>query len=168
MQRQDATGDLEQERDLAFQRREWMVQRVAWVAMTLILLAALAGLLGSGPLSSTTTEAGPLAVEYNRFERRHAPTGLVIRVAPGASSGDRVEVWLPVAFVESLDIESVMPEPAEVRSDGDRIVYAFAIGDPSRPFDATFALEHNNTGSVAGAVGLVDGPEIAFRQIVYP
>jgi hypothetical protein len=45
------SGDLELDQDLAFERRTWTVERVAWVAMGLMGIAALAGLLGPGPLS---------------------------------------------------------------------------------------------------------------------
>lgn len=168
MERVEATGDLEGERDLAFQRREWAVQRAAWAAMALVLLAALAGLFGSGPLSEASVEAGPLAVGYGRFQRRHAPEELVVAVAPRASAGGRVEVWLPAAYLGAIDVESVVPAPEAVRADGDRVVYAFAVDDPGQPLEATFSLEHDDVGVVHGGAGLVGGPEVAFRQVVYP
>jgi len=41
-------GDLEVAENLAFQRRAWKVQRAGWVAMALLVGAALAGLFGGG------------------------------------------------------------------------------------------------------------------------
>jgi uncharacterized membrane protein YcaP (DUF421 family) len=38
---------LEIEQDLTFQQRQWHVQRVAWVSVTLLLVAALWGVLGN-------------------------------------------------------------------------------------------------------------------------
>jgi hypothetical protein len=42
-------GDLEIQEDLPFQRREWLVERVAWGVMALLIVAALLGLFGTGP-----------------------------------------------------------------------------------------------------------------------
>src|SRR3712207_4138009 len=50
-------GDLEVAEDLTFQRREWAAQRVGWVLLALVIAAALAGLLGRGPLSTTRRES---------------------------------------------------------------------------------------------------------------
>lgn len=40
--------DLESEENLAFQERQWVVQRVAWVVVLALLVAGLLGLLGPG------------------------------------------------------------------------------------------------------------------------
>lgn len=47
-------GDLEIEEDLDHQRRCWKLERASWAVMALVLLAAMAGLFGSGPLSWAT------------------------------------------------------------------------------------------------------------------
>ena len=62
-------GDLEISQDLTFQRRSWIVQRVGWVMLALLILAALGGLFGPGPLSRARAgpHDGPLWVEYQRF-----------------------------------------------------------------------------------------------------
>ncbi len=44
-------GDLEINEDLEFQYRAWKRQKTAWRIMVLVLLSALMGLLGDGPLS---------------------------------------------------------------------------------------------------------------------
>jgi hypothetical protein len=64
-------GDLEIGQDLAHQRLEWKIERVGWILMALLGLPALVGLLGPGPLSSTSAgeKGSPLSVENNRFER---------------------------------------------------------------------------------------------------
>ncbi len=44
-------GDLELAQDLDFERHTWTVERIGWLAMAAVGLAALAGWLGPGPLS---------------------------------------------------------------------------------------------------------------------
>lgn len=94
-------GDLQVDQDLNYQQREWLVERVAWAVLALVVLAALAGLLGGGPLSQATAggEGWPLQVQYGRFVHHRGPTDIQIQLQPDAVQGDkaRVEVdrqWL--------------------------------------------------------------------------
>jgi hypothetical protein len=48
--------------DLNFQRREWKIQRAGWVTMALVIIAALLGVFGAGPLSSATIETEGVAL----------------------------------------------------------------------------------------------------------
>jgi hypothetical protein len=41
-------GDLELEQDVQYQQRSWAFERIGWIAMSLIAIAALLGLTGSG------------------------------------------------------------------------------------------------------------------------
>ncbi|HEX2280908.1 MAG TPA: hypothetical protein VHG52_04005, partial [Thermomicrobiales bacterium] len=100
----EPVGDLEHDRDLRFQRREWTIQRGGWLAMVAIIGAALIGLLGAGPLSSATAESGPLQLQYTRFERRHAPTALELSVARGAANQDQVDVWVSADYLARVEI----------------------------------------------------------------
>ena len=166
--REEPVGDLEIGRDVAFQHRQWAAQRVAWLGMAVVLLAALAGLLGAGPLSDASARAGPLSVEYGRFERRHAPEVLELEVAPGAARDGQVEVWLATDWLETIELHGVVPEPAEVRAEGDRTVFAVGVVDSGQPITVLVSFEHDAAGFAEGRAGLVDGPELRFWQIVYP
>ena len=161
-------GDLEIGQDLKFQRREWTVQRVAWVVIGLILVAGLLGLFGSGPLSDAATEAGPLRLDYGRFERKHRPTELRVQVAGDATQQGRFELWLSQPYLDGVDIRSINPEPEQTRAGADRTVYVFQVGDPGRPANVGFDVEPAQIGRLRGRVGLVGGPEVEFGQFVYP
>ncbi len=164
----EPVGDLERDRDLRFQRREWTAQRAGWLVMTVIVLAALSGLFGSGPLSTATAEVEPLQLQYTRFERRHAPTELELSVASSAVSQDQVEVWLSSDYLERIEITSIVPEPEEVRETDDRVVYRFSIDDQAQKPTILIALEHDDPGLSSGRIGVIDGPELTFWQFVYP
>ncbi len=165
------TDGLEIGQDLGFQRREWLVQRFGWVAMGLVILAALAGLMGTGPLSQATARSpdGNLRLEYLRFERRHAPTEVRMEIDGSAVREGEVRVWVDEAFLDRIELEQVIPEPEEVLSEPGRMVYVFpAVSDPSQSIEVTFQLEQDVTGVHTDTVGLVDGPELVFWQVVYP
>jgi hypothetical protein len=80
-------GDLEIQQDLNYQRREWRIQRLGWVVMRLVILAALLGLLGNGPLSkaSVTATDGSLRLDYHRCWHYRNPMTLEIHAPGGAT-----------------------------------------------------------------------------------
>lgn len=164
----EPVGDLERDRDLHFQRREWTVQRAGWLVMLAIVLAALIGLFGGGPLSTATAKVEPLQLQYTRFERRHAPTKLEVSVASGAVSQDQVEIWLSSDYLARIEITSIVPEPEEVSETNDRVIYRFNIDDQTRAPRILMTLEHDEPGLTTCRIGMVDGPELAFWQVIYP
>ena len=163
-------GSLEIAQDLDFQRREWRAQRIGWVVMALLILAALLGLTGSGLLARATVgETGsPLQLEYSRFDRLEAPTTLDVEIAGEAASGEQVEVWVDRAYLQTVQVEQVVPEPEEVRSRGDRLAYVFGVDEPGQPVMITFDLRHTSFGPKSGQVGLGDEQLLSFSQFVYP
>jgi hypothetical protein len=164
----EPVGDLERERDLLFQHREWTIQRGGWLVMMAIIIAALIGLLGGGPLSSATAEAGPLQLQFSRFERRHAPTELEVTLTSSAVSQDQVEVWISTDYLAGAEITSIVPEPEEVSETEDQLVYRFSIDDQTQTPTILFALEYDDPGLTTGRMGVTDGPELTFWQFVYP
>ncbi len=163
-------GDLEVAQDLTFQRRSWTVQRIGWVAMALVLLAALAGLTGSGPLSQATAGAAgdPLRVAYPRFARHRAPTTLEVHLAPGAGQGGTVRVWVNAAYLRGATVEAVYPEPERVEAGPGRVTYVFALEQPGQPTTIAFQLLHDAKWRQRVAVGLGDREPVRFRQFIYP
>jgi hypothetical protein len=168
MRATEPVGDLEHDRDLRFQRREWTVQRGGWLVMMAIIVAALIGLLGAGPLSSTTAESGPLQLQYTRFERRHAPTALEVSVARSPANQDQVDIWVSADYLARVEITSVVPEPEEVIVGDDRVIYRFTTDDQAQTPTIHFALEPDDPGHTIGRIGVTDGPELTFWQFVYP
>ena len=136
--------------------------------MMAIVVAALIGLLGAGPLSSVTAESGPLQLQYTRFERRHAPTELELSIASSAVSQDQVEVWFSSDYLARIEITSMVPEPEAVSETDGRVIYRFSIDDQVQTPTIHFALEHDDPGPTTGHIGVIDGPELTFWQFVYP
>jgi hypothetical protein len=163
-------GSLEIAQDLDFQRKEWRVQRVGWVVIALLILASLLGLTGSGVLARATVgDAGsPLQLAYSRFDRLEAPTTLDLQIAGDAVTAERVEVWVDRAYLQGVQLERVVPEPEEVQSAGDRLIYVFGVDTPGQPVTITFDLRHMEFGSKSGQVGLGDEPALSFSQFVFP
>ena len=100
------------------QDRPWELraQRLGWGVFLLLILAALAGLLGHGPFSRTQAgdAASALRVAYNRFERYQGPTELQLHLKPEALRDGKFRVWIGRDFLDGVEIERIEPEPETV------------------------------------------------------
>lgn len=163
-----AHGKLQQNFDehLQFQRREWLVQRIGWALIAVLLILALAGLFGDGPLShvrAASKEGG--SVEYERYIRSGSLTTLVLTpaatVAPGIS---RIEITAD--YLRKFRVEHITPDPSAVRMQGDKFVYEFAATAPEASI--TFNLAPESLGRHTAEVAIDGGAPLTIRQYTYP
>jgi hypothetical protein len=136
--------------DASFQKREWKIQRVWWLVMIAIALAALAGVFGRGLVASARLRApdGQLELEYDRVLRHSTKAHLTIRLP--ASSGE-VGIWVDRELLEHHELIAVFPEPDRSTSSGDRVTYYFH-DEPGAVIE--FALEPRRIGLRRWRVGL--------------
>lgn len=154
---------LQVEQDERFFRRNWIIQRIGWIAMALIIVAGLLGLFGApGPLSRARASRGPIEVEFDRLVRMNAPSEIHIDVG---SSGPRFAVSLNRDFVDAVEIRSITPSPKSVEIRNDRVLYTFEAGRSPR---VTYSIEYLKMGAREGRIGLEGGPSLTIRPTVYP
>ena len=86
---QESTANLDDGKNLRMQKYEWIFERTAWVLMIALLLAAVLGLFGPGPLSfrTRTSADGKLVVDYYAVQRHEAPSELCIHFRDRAAQG---------------------------------------------------------------------------------
>jgi hypothetical protein len=163
-------GDLEISQNLNFQRRSWAIQRLGWVMLALLILAACLGLFGSGPLSQAMTgrQEDPLSVQYHRFWRLKSPMSLRLHFGPQATRSGQARVWLSRSYLEAMSVQHVTPQPQQVEAGPDRLTYVFTLSPPERPTTVTFNIEPETPGSVSGQAGLENGLTVSFRHFIYP
>ena len=144
-----------------FERR-WQVFEIAcWTAMFLVVLAALLGGLGGGLIGHHRAELPGLTIEFDSLARLHTPTHLVIwRADPGPT----VQVRLPIAMLQKIDVTRTSPRPIAVISDSEGIAFRFAGGDGGR---LQFTMEPQAVGPAAGWI-TVGATRTRFRQFVLP
>jgi len=163
-----ASDALEINEDFRFQQRDWLVQRVGWCALALLLLAGLAGLLGPGPLSQTTrTDGRGLEVAYERFVRHSAQTDLFFRVAPQALVSDQARLMIGREYLAANSLQRIDPEPKSTRSLGEYVEYSFDA-QAREPLAVHFTAEPNDLGKHSVSIRLNGGPEITLVQFTYP
>jgi hypothetical protein len=162
--------ELQLTEDLTFQRREWVIQRLGWAAMAVLLVAGVLGFFGSGPVSdrSVSAQDGAAQVSYSRFGRFGAPGTLLIelRDAQPDTSGT-VQLGLSRDYAEGVRIEQVVPEPESVKTEEDWLVYEFALDAPALlRVSIEFMFEHR--GELSGEVRFPDGATLTFEQFIHP
>jgi hypothetical protein len=151
--------DLQLSDDLAFTRRSWVVERIGWAVLGALLIAGFFGLLGPGLLSGVK-EAGPLTVEYDRFERRENENELRVRLAPGARS-----LWVENSYLDGVRLEKVQPEPSRVASEAGWTVFTF---EGEEDVEARLEISPRSIGRLEGRFGPSKDQAVRVRQFVFP
>jgi hypothetical protein len=161
-------GEIE-EADPQERRRTRIVHYIGAALFVLVLLSALAGLLGKGPLSKQMAGApgDPLHVEYLRFIRYQGPVEIKIHIGPEATTNGFVQLQLSRAFVEKVEIERIDPEPEWQSAGADAFTYGIrvATNEPAK-VRVRFAADH--FGSRHYTVGLLPGPTLSLRHFAFP
>ena len=157
------------EQDLEFERRAWIIERVGWILMLLVVIAALLGLFGHGVLGyrSATAPNGSVTVEYEAVARKGGSTGLDISVrAP--RHADAVVVLIADSYLRHVDVESITPEPSVVTGSGDAVRFEFPVAPGTDELLVRLQLRPDALGSIEGSVETPDGPPVRFSQFVLP
>lgn len=159
--------DIQLEQDVAYQHREWHVERIGWVLMCLVIIAAMLGLFGgAGFLLQASVPLGQgdsAQLEYPRFGRFQSPVDLVFRLN-GAEDAVSTDIWVSEEYLGHFQIEQVSLAPDAVETKQGRAVYTFR----GRPQEVSFHLKTADIGLVNGQAGIADTSGRAFRQFIYP
>ena len=127
-----ADGDLRTypvKEDMRFQKTVWIIQRVSWILLIFVPLAALAGVFSHGPLSDRTAQASnqTWSLEYERFQRITVQSRFVIRI-PGAQ-GEEVRLHLSPSFQQFYDIQSMQPDAERGSADAEGLYLFFRANE---------------------------------------
>ena len=161
------TSTLELEDDRKFEKRERLVRRVGTWLLGVFLIAAVAGVFGSGPLSyaEATSPDSVIVARYERFARNRAATTLDLTLRSGTRD---VQLGLNATFAERIKIEQITPEPTRVATSGGRHVYEFAAAAPPDSIvRVVLRFQPETLGWLSVAVTSAKS-ELRFRQFVYP
>lgn len=165
----ERVGDLEINQDVVFQEREWNAERVGWGLLTLLILIAVAGLFGNGPLSwtSATSDDG-LEIIYERFGRRGGSQELTVRAPATAASGGVWEIEVTRGYLASLEITAVSPEPDKVETIEGALRYSFTQATPGADLEVVFAVTPRHLLSQDGEFRFRDGEPVHVSQFFFP
>ena len=150
-------------------RRARVVHLIGVTSFLLVLFAALAGLLGKGPLSkvrSGSVQTG-LQIEYFRFIHYQGPVDLKIAVGADSTTNGTLRLQLSKAFVEQVEIQRIEPEP-EAATTGPAYFTYIIRTETNMPAQVTVRFVSNHFGRLAYEVGLTDGPTLKLQHFAFP
>lgn len=160
------TSTLELDEDRDFERRERVVRRTGTWALCAFLIAAAAGLFGSGPLSiaEASSSDSVLVARFERFTRNRATTTLDLMLRSGTRE---VRLGLNATFAEKIKIEQITPQPTRVSTSGARHVYEFASTRPDSVVRVVLRYQPETLGWLTAVITSAQS-QVRFRQLVYP
>jgi hypothetical protein len=166
----ESTEKLDSSQHIKQQRREWLVERIGWGLIACIILAALLGGLGFGPLSSRDAASGDgsLRASFYAIERAQAGTKLELWREPDDGAAKEFDLAISRTFLDEVTLESLVPEPTKVAADGDHIVFTFSENDLTRGGKIVCRYKHNHCGVVKYEIAIVAHEPLRISQFVLP
>ena len=143
----------------------WRVQRVGWVCMLLVVLAAMTGVFGSGPFSEAEVAGEGVRLKYSRFTRVTTPVALDITLDHPT---ENATLSISREYLHCFEVSGILPQPVSSRTTRDQHVFTFAI-IPGEPLHVTVQLTPNEGafGFLTGRIGTPAGAA-GFWQFVWP
>lgn len=160
--------DLDLEEDTGFQVREWRFQRIGWGILCLLVLAALSGVLGGGPLSRTRVEKDILSIEYERFSRREAKSPLDVTYRRKAGDTSLVLEFDSACLAEA-ELEQARPDPkgAMARA-GEGLSFEFELAPGAESTTLHFLIRPSKAGVRHCKVTADGRATLDLKQFVLP
>ncbi len=162
--------DLQIEEDIAFQKRQWVVQRFGRYGMYLFVLAAALGFFGEGILSQKKIQHGILEVDYERFSRFQKNSIFKIKIAAQNSvESPHRTIWINNDFLKDIKIENIDPQPSHVQADSLGHNYIFETSKAGEALSVFFHFRYQRPGSYTALIRTDEkSGEVFLRQLVYP
>lgn len=155
--------DLEIEEHLPMHERGWKVQAVGMYLILALVLTAAAGLYGDGLVSKKRVSENFATVEYQRFYRFQARMELKIELKIPGGANEAI-VRFPGKYLESFQVDSVLPEPEKNVITGEQVEYHFnGTGNAA----ITFYLIPQRIGAVDGSIE-VDKIRFDVNHFIFP
>jgi hypothetical protein len=153
--------------NMTFQRRSWIVERVCWALLGLLICLAVPGLFSHGPLSEGRISApdGAITLEYERFQRITRLARFTMTLPATGETSARLRLSAP--FQDSYEIASLQPEPERSSASSDGLELAFAA---PRTGDLRVVIwaHPRRAGLVTMSAQAGDKTPAGFSMFIYP
>ncbi len=148
-----------------FHEHEWAVQRVGWTLVAIVLIAAVAGLFGGGPMARQAMAAGDTRIEMDRFVRYKSSSEWRFRPGP-SSNANPLRISIDSNFLAQYEITTITPRPSRTSSSGNLVMFEFERDRSTA--DIVFHVQPIRMWRHEGVLRVRELPPITVRQFVYP
>lgn len=161
--------ELEIDEDLKLERRTWVIQRISWIIMFLILIAALLGFTGRGGLEGinkmkATSALQSMEIEYERYLRNEVSSEMKVNLRNVNSSNP--SIFFSKEFYENIRVEQIVPEPEMVQVGPTGITYTFQANHPESHI--MLYIKPMHIGSLNITARGPNNDALRFSLFVYP
>jgi hypothetical protein len=155
---------------IGFERAWWRFENVLYLLITLLLIAAVAGFTGRGPVSQAIAGVPGSAVwaEYEKYARFRTPSMLAVHLGPDALHGAQAVVRLTGSIVDRVPISRISPQPQTVAPIPNGQQFTFPVAQPGDSATVRFVVEPAKPGLSQGTLATPGAPPITFSQFIYP
>ncbi|NEM98583.1 hypothetical protein [Pontibacter burrus] len=162
-------NELEIDEDMQLEHRTWVIQRISWVILFLILVAALLGFTGRGGVKginkiTRSTPSQSMEVEYDRFLRDEVEGEMKISLKNLKSTSPTIFFSKP--FYDKIRVEEIVPEPEHIEIDQEGITYTFRTAKPESII--LFYTKPMHVGNIQVITRGPDNETISMSHFVYP
>jgi hypothetical protein len=159
MEKINPLAEIEDEIEL--HRKGWIVQRVGWGILFIILIAAILGVFGTGIFSDEHVIGKEGSIHFERFARFEAPMELRIN-ARGRNSF--LEIAFPLTYFSGMELERIQPAPTAQTFENGNIVYRFSVHEITQ---VKFYFIPESVGRIKTQVQINKEP-YSIRHFIYP
>lgn len=147
--------------------RRW--RRTGRILILAIVIAALLGVMGDGPLSRADAYGGYVKVRYPRFTRVSEAEEITVVMEAPVTRGGSCTFWLDDNYLRRFKVESITPVPAPAVLTGSHVTYTFrcAPGEEAR-VRLRLRSKAAAAGPLVGEIGVAEGGYAQMRQYVWP
>lgn len=152
---------MDLDENIEVQKKGWMIQRVGWILMAVLVILAAFGFFGDGMISKKYVQSGDQKFEYQQYSRFESRMELKFDLH---SNSNQNIISFPVSYLEKFRVESILPDPKQNFSNSNRINYVF---DGKGALKIIFYLIPQNIGRLDADV-LVNDQRFNFNHFIYP
>jgi hypothetical protein len=149
-------------KDYKYQKVEWVIKRIYWVLMGIFIAFASLGAFGDNGslLSRKEIKLQDATIEYEKFLRVDKSFDMKVNIL---NTYKECSVAINKDYVDKIQITQVIPEPSEVTSKGDKIIYKFRSYESGT---ITFFKDPLKMGSQKLEIE-VNGKSVNISQFIY-
>ena len=152
---------LELEDDIKLHETGWIIQRVGWIIILLLVIAASLGIFGNGLLSKAEIIDDGNKLSFEKRARYEAPMQMTIHAT---SRNERIDVRIPQSYFNIIELDKVVPEPLEQTLANGFVIFTFETEGPST---VKFYLIPEKTGTITVQIK-VNESDFSISHFIYP
>jgi hypothetical protein len=154
--------------DMPWQRREVRIQRAGQYILFAVVIAGACGLFSKGFISNGEAQSpdGTVQVRYERFGR--VQSNMNMRIQVPAQTGDRFTVTIGNGALDTLEIQTLQPQPVEAVARANDLQLTFLTHNAHSGHTVWIGMQPQNMGAISMSVSVPNFQPARFSLWIYP